>query len=644
MAWDELWFRRKAALANSAKAQPFYDELCNLGTVTTASKLHRTPTKEFEAPSEDLPLPSTAPLSGEKLGDEPKHLPDADGNIGSASSAKLLDSNYNANRSIYGPETIFESPPTKSNTDFVNQTASSEIDSPDLTSILELSSSAAIELLLLTPKEKPSIQRELDLLETETLDGCGCIEDIAQQPEHMLIKLLQDSIVDSACETGLDGEIFVLPDNFTELFNSSTSLNLVALRLALSIECLGFIQWYQSTFHFWPAGVREDVMVSMCDKPNRELFQCIADDWLGSGDVKIRVMERLAYNGDLELMDYMIERYETHGENWYLFSIHVNALDLALIAACAKGHVAIVRRLIELGANVKGPSLGKSMLAELFHTPSRTFYETPLVAAAGLRPENHGEILDILLYSGARDGGQRAMRKALEERSPEMIWCLIEHGISPNVILKQREWALTIGVATSHNKLVSAMLDTGIDINRVTSIWACRTVLQYSAAKGDDANVETFLDRGAHINNRGHASDWGGNCALIAAASCGHANTVRLLLNRGAKVEGACSIFGDLLQTICYLGYASVLEVLLDVQPPGLDWSVRTIHGEDLPALAARAFITPQKKMFERADNEKVIRLLTTKVSLFRTMCAVRVALIAAEARTPSRLNSSRTV
>jgi hypothetical protein len=47
----------------------------------------------------------------------------------------------------------------------------------------------------------------------------------------------------------------------------------------------------------------------------------------------------------------------------------------------------------------------------------------------------------------------------------------------------------------------------------------------------------------------------------MAAASNNKVRNVRMLLSRGASVEGARSVFGDLVQTVCYLGYASVLEV-----------------------------------------------------------------------------------
>jgi ankyrin repeat protein len=96
-------------------------------------------------------------------------------------------------------------------------------------------------------------------------------------------------------------------------------------------------------------------------------------------------------------------------------------------------------------------------------------------------------------------------------------------------------------------------------------------VLQCTVTEGDEYNIDQLSRHGADINDRGHAADQGEDCANIAAVSCGHAHIVRLLLDRGAKIEGIRSHFGDLLQTTCAFGFTNVLEVLLDMQPPGLD-------------------------------------------------------------------------
>jgi hypothetical protein len=117
---------------------------------------------------------------------------------------------------------------------------------------------------------------------------------------------------------------------------------------------------------------------------------------------------------------------------------------------------------------------------------------------------------------------------------------------------------------------------------------------------------------------------------LIAAASADRADHVRVLLDCGASVEGARSVFGDLLQTVRYLGQLSVLEVLLEKKPVGLDWSVKMKYGEDLLALAARSVLIPTHMNEKLKESEKIITLLNTKVEIFRGCIASRAAVVTA--------------
>ena len=73
-----------------------------------------------------------------------------------------------------------------------------------------------------------------------------------------------------------------------------------------------------------------------------------------------------------------------------------------------------------------------------------------------------------------------------------------------------------------------------------------------------------------------------------------------MLLQPGASVDGARSFFGDLLQTICYLGYADVLEVLTQAENVILDWDVKTAYGEDLLCLARKGFWHPYERTSDR--------------------------------------------
>lgn len=202
------------------------------------------------------------------------------------------------------------------------------------------------------------------------------------------------------------------------------------------------------------------------------------------------------------------------------------------------------------------------------------------------------------------------MLKARRERSPEIILCLLENGV--DFKFQERKWAVAIAVAENHQRLFDATFGWIVDLNDMPVIWGCRTLLQCVAARGDEELVRRFLLRGANVNHGRSFEDWGGNCALIAAAACGHASTVRVLLDSGAKIEGARCQFGDVLQTFCFFGYADILQTLLDMQPAGLDWNVKTSKGADLLSLAAQPFFTQWKWELKKADNARVVKILTT--------------------------------
>ena len=119
---------------------------------------------------------------------------------------------------------------------------------------------------------------------------------------------------------------------------------------------------------------------------------------------------------------------------------------------------------------------------------------------AGHLPANHDEIIQLLVDNGAATGTARPVQKALEERSPEMVICLWEHGVKFSLLRKEREWALAIGVATGHSQLTTAMLTTEIKVNDTPVVWACPTVLQAAASRGYKQFVHQLIERGANIN------------------------------------------------------------------------------------------------------------------------------------------------
>ena len=80
---------------------------------------------------------------------------------------------------------------------------------------------------------------------------------------------------------------------------------------------------------------------------------------------------------------------------------------------------------------------------------------------------------------------------------------------------------------------VEAAITAGADINTITTDGWEFTALMWAATNGHTDIVKLLLDRGADID----AVYRDGNNALTLAATNGHANTVKLLLDRGADID-----------------------------------------------------------------------------------------------------------
>ena len=90
--------------------------------------------------------------------------------------------------------------------------------------------------------------------------------------------------------------------------------------------------------------------------------------------------------------------------------------------------------------------------------------------------------------------------------------------------------------------MLRSVLDTGYDVNQKVAIWP-HNLLDYAACWGYDDAVKLLLDRGMDVNkgwefNKTHNMY---NTPLMRALQCNsagaHPTTVRLLLDRGAKVD-----------------------------------------------------------------------------------------------------------
>jgi ankyrin repeat protein len=196
-------------------------------------------------------------------------------------------------------------------------------------------------------------------------------------------------------------------------------------------------------------------------------------------------LTELAYQGDINSIAKLLKQ----GINP---DIPDHNGETALIAASSKGYLAIIKLLINYGADINyAPDNGWSALA-----------------AAIVRKQE--DIVDLLLEAGAT-------------LTPSKLYI----GKPP----------LMLAAMYGHEKIVQSLLRKGAPLDRIDSEGNTALI---EAANGNEDNltggnfqiVKLFLDHGADVNTR-TKNGWS---ALMCATSNGDQDIVRLLIEAGANV------------------------------------------------------------------------------------------------------------
>lgn len=202
----------------------------------------------------------------------------------------------------------------------------------------------------------------------------------------------------------------------------------------------------------------------------------------------------------------------------------------ALIWAALRGHKAVVRLLLQKGADVKvEDKIGG----------------TALHWAAGTGQK---AVVQLLLEKGADVNSNNKMGTAL---------C----------------WAAQGG----HENIVRLLLETGADIQADSS----GTALEWTATDGDEAVIRLLLENGADITNH----TLGDETALHWAAEEGHNTLVRLLLEKGASVKSTALMGETALHRAAWSGQEDTVRLLVE---NGSDVEAKNINGETALRLATQ--------------------------------------------------------
>ncbi|KAH8747739.1 ankyrin repeat-containing domain protein [Diaporthe sp. PMI_573] len=181
----------------------------------------------------------------------------------------------------------------------------------------------------------------------------------------------------------------------------------------------------------------------------------------------------------------------------------VDKKDAALPWAAGGGHEAIVKLLLEQGADVNAmDELGRSALGW----------------AAG---RGHEAIVKLLLEQGADVKSARsALSSAAEGGHEAIVKLLLEQGADVNAKHEVGSSALSSAALGGHEAIVKLLLEQGADVK------SARSALSSAAWGGHEAIVKLLLEQGADVK-----SD---RSALSSAAEGGHEVIVKLLKSAGA--------------------------------------------------------------------------------------------------------------
>ncbi|KAG8782204.1 hypothetical protein FRC15_007339 [Serendipita sp. 397] len=249
-------------------------------------------------------------------------------------------------------------------------------------------------------------------------------------------------------------------------------------------------------------------------------------------------------------------------------------LGTALEAAASGGYVAIVRRLLEEGADPNAPYCRK------FHRPLHAGASSGSV-----------EIVELLLVAGAdvnASGGEfgTALHVAARHGSSEIIQLLIDNGHDVNPWVQMYGTALTLAARHGHDEgeygtalqaatagknesIVLLLLEFGAKVN-LPCCGKFGNPLQAAARMGKMSLVQLLIDRGADVNARGGRYE----TALQAAAAKGDETIVRLLLSKKADVNIVGGDYQTALRAAAAEGHEGIVKLLLAA---GADINITTV-------------------------------------------------------------------
>ena len=233
----------------------------------------------------------------------------------------------------------------------------------------------------------------------------------------------------------------------------------------------------------------------------------------------------------------------------------VRGYSLPLQGAVFQGHLAVVRVLLEHGADVNGVGRDEkdpALLIAVKRHPTRLDMLGYLInAGAHIDMQNkkgitalmkassrgHLEVVELLLEKGATidqesNAGWTALTKASAHGRCEVVRLLLVKGAEIDRRDQDNGYtALSEAIMGNYPEAVELLLTKGAEINLCTED-GCSPVM-LASLNGNREVVELLLAKGANI----HLTDKAGRTPLIFASTRGHCEVVELFLAKGASID-----------------------------------------------------------------------------------------------------------